>query len=97
MKTSQQCVSITRTNNMEWGTYENCVAIVALHYCGMLPTKIVKTLTLLSINERLVFRTMSRYKETNDVADQSRLSRPRVAQTKDVVCAVCVHVMRNLL
>ncbi len=62
-----QCAFITRTNNMEWGAYENNIAIVALHRCGMLPTKIVKTWILLSINERLVFHTLLRYKETNDV------------------------------
>ncbi len=58
---------------MEWGVYENCVAIVALYRCGMLPTKIVKTLTPFGINKRLVFRTFSRYKETNNVSDRVRL------------------------
>ncbi len=64
---------------MKWGMYENCVAIVALCRCGMPPKKIVKTLTSLSINEELVFRTLSRYKETNDMSDWLGLSQSRVA------------------
>ncbi len=97
MKTSRQCASITRRNNIEWGACENCVAIVALHRCGMPPTKIVKTLTPFGINERLVFRTLSRYKETNDMSDQQRSGQLRVAQTKEVVCAVRAPMMRNRL
>ncbi len=83
------------TNSMEWGAYENRVAIVALHHCGMPPTKIVKTLTPLAINKRLIFSMLSRNKETNDVSDRPRSGWPRVARTKEVVCVVCAHVMRN--
>ncbi len=63
----------------------------------MQPTKIVKTLNPLSINERLVFRTLSMYKETNDASDWMKSGRPRVAQTKELVCAVCAHMMWNSL
>ncbi len=65
-----------RMNNMGWGTNENRAAIVALHHCGMPPTKIMKTLTLLCINERLVFHILSRYKEMGNVCDPLRLVRP---------------------
>ncbi len=63
----------------------------------MPPTKIVKTLTPLGINERLVFRALSRYKETNDVSDWPRLGQPGVAQTEEVVYAVRAHMMWNPL
>ncbi len=82
---------------MEWGVCEDRVAIVALHRCGMPPTEIMKTLTPLVINERLVFCMLSKYKEANDVSDCPRSGWPHIAQTREVVRTACARVMRNPL
>ncbi len=56
----------------------------------MPPTKIVKTLTPLGINKRLVFRTLSRYKETNGVPDRPEIGLASCSPNKRS-CPLCAR------
>ena len=57
---------------MEWGLYEDRIAVLALHRCGKRAKEIATTLKPIGINERFVFRTIARFKETGEAIDRIR-------------------------
>ncbi len=82
---------------MKFELYEKRVAIIALHKCGKSAEEIFHLLKPLSINERFVFRTLQRYRETDDIADRPREGRPRTVRLPNVVHAVRERIRRNPL
>ena len=80
---------------MEWGEYENRVAVIALHKVGKSPGEIFKTLQKLKISRRFVYRTIQRFIETGTVKDRPRQGRPRTIRTLERVKAVAARVRRN--
>ena len=58
---------------MEWGDYENRVAVIAPHMVGMPPPRIFATLKPLQISERFVYRTIQRFSKSGIVvADRAQ-------------------------
>ena len=80
---------------MEWGCYENRVAVIALHKVGKSPGEIFKTLQKLQISEKFVYRTINRFVETGTVRDRPRQGRPRTVRTPELIKAVAARVRRN--
>mgnify|MGYP002716655119 CR=1 FL=1 len=82
---------------MNWGVYENRIAVLALFRCGKRAKDIFSTLKPLGISERFVFRTIARFKQTGETVDRVRSGRPRCVRTKEVVNAVRARIRRNPL
>jgi DDE superfamily endonuclease len=82
---------------MKFGLSEKRVAIIALFKCGKSAKEIYQLLKPLPINERFVFRTLRRYKESSDIEDKPREGRPRSVRLKNVIHAVRERVRRNPL
>ena len=80
---------------MEWGDYENRVAVIALHKVGMPPPRIFATLKPLQFSERFVYRTIQRFSETGSNNDQHRSGRPRTVRTPQPAKAVAARIRRN--
>ncbi len=82
-----------RKVTMEWGVYEDYVAIVA--WCGYTTSKIHITLKLLKLNLHFIQCTIKQYKETGLVDNWISSSRPWMAQMKEVMKAVRARVVCN--
>lgn len=82
---------------MEWGLYEDRIAVLALHRCGKRAKEMATTLKPIGINERFVFRTIARFKETGEAIDRIRSGRPKIVRTERVVNAVRARIHRNPL
>ena len=80
---------------MEWGSYENRVAIIALYRVGKSPPDIFQTLKKLKISKMFVYRTIERFVETGTVEDRPRTGRPRNVRTPELVKAVAARFRRN--
>lgn len=80
---------------MEWGDYENRVAVIALHRVGKEPSEIFNTLKKLKISRMFVYRTIKRYNDTKSVSDRPRPGRPRSARTPKLINAVRQRIRRN--
>lgn len=79
---------------MEWSEHHVRVTIIGLLKAGHKVSKIYSLLKPLQINERFVYRTVQRFKETGDVVDRQRAGRPRSARTKNVVKAIRSRIDR---
>ena len=77
---------------MEWGNYENCIAVIALHKVGMPLPRIFATLKPL---KQFVYHTIQRFSETGSVNDRHRSGRPRTVRTPQAVKAVAARIRRN--
>ena len=66
---------------MEWGDYENRVAVIALHKVGKSASDIFKTLQKLQISRKFEYRTIGRFTETRTVKDRPKEGRPRSVRT----------------
>lgn len=82
---------------MEWGVVENRIAVLALYRVGKTPSEIFNLLKTLPISRRFVYRTVQRFKETNNVYDRPRDGRPRSVRLPNVINAVRARVYRNPL
>ena len=80
---------------MEWGEYENCVAVIALHRVGKSAGEIFQLLKKLKITRLFVYRTVQRFLETGSVKDHPREGRPRTLRTPAVQKAVAARIRRN--
>lgn len=80
---------------MEWGDYENRVAVIALHKVGKSATEIFQTLKKLKISRMFVHRTIKRFTETGSVKDRPREGRPRSVRTPEARKAVAERIRRN--
>ncbi|PSN43082.1 hypothetical protein C0J52_19293, partial [Blattella germanica] len=82
------CESSRQQSKMEWGLYEDRIPVLALHRCGKRAKEIATMLKPIDINERFVFRTIARFKETGEAIDRIRSGRPKTVRTERVVNAV---------
>lgn len=80
---------------MEWGDYENRVAVIALHKVGKSASEIFTTLKKLKISRMFVYRTIKRFTETGTIEDRPRQGRPRTVRSRKVVQAVAARIRRN--
>lgn len=80
---------------MEWGDYENRVAVIALHKVGKSASEIFQTLKRLKISRMFVHRTIQRFTETGSVKDRPRDGRPRTVRTPAAQKAVAARIRRN--
>lgn len=80
---------------MEWGDYENRVAVLALHKVGKSASEIFTTLKKLKISRMFVYRTINRFIETGTVEDRRRQGRPRNIRDKQMVQSVAARIRRN--
>lgn len=77
-----------RCVNMEWGTTENRIAVIALHKCKKTAVEIFKLLKPLKITQKFVYRTIKRYNELSSVNDRPRAGRPRTIRTPAAIKAI---------
>ena len=80
---------------MEWGDYENRVAVIALHKFGKCASDIFETLQKLKISRMFVYRTIERFTATGTVKDRPREGRPRSVRTPEAKKAVAACIRRN--
>ncbi len=80
---------------MEWGVYQNRIAVIALHKVGMEPSTIFKTLKKLDISRIFVYRTIKRYVEDSLTNDRPRFGRPRSVRTPKLIKAVKARIDRR--
>ncbi|KAJ4427141.1 hypothetical protein ANN_24757 [Periplaneta americana] len=80
---------------MEWGDYENRVAVIALHKVGKSASEIFQTLKRPKISQMFVHRTSQRFTETGSVKDRPREGRPRTVRTAAAQKAVAARIRRN--
>jgi len=80
---------------MEWGDYENRVAVIALHKVGKAQSEIFHTLKKLKISRMFVYRTIQRFVEDGSIRDRPREGRPRSVRTPAAVKAVAARIRRN--
>ena len=73
---------------MEWGEYENRVAVIALHKVGKSAGEIFQLLKKLKITRLFVYRTIQRFLETESVKVRPREGHPRTVRTPAVQKAV---------
>lgn len=78
-------------------TLEKRIAIIALHKWSSHPKEICKLLKKLLVTERFMFRSLARYRETDDVEDRPQEKRPRCVRWLNVVHAVPKQIHRNPL
>ena len=85
----------SESRSMEWGEYENRVAVIALHKVGKSAGEIFQLLKNLKITRLFVYRTIQWFLETGSVKDRPRDGRPRTVRTPAVQKAVAAHIHRN--
>ena len=82
-------------SEIEWGIYENRVAVIALHKVGTSPSDIFQTLKKLKISKMFIYRTIQRFVETGSIDDRPRAGRPHDVRTPNLVKAVMARIRRN--
>lgn len=80
---------------MDWGDYENRIAVIALHRVGKSNSEIFQILQKLKISRMFVHRTVNRFLETGSVKDRPREGRPRSVRSPAAVKAVAARIRRN--
>ena len=81
-------------SEMEWGIYENRVAVILQKVCTS-PSDIFETLKMLKISKMFVYRTIQRFVETGTIDDRPEAGRPRDVRTPNLVKAVAARIRRN--
>jgi len=69
--------------------------IIFLHNKKFTPKQILTKLSHHKINERFVFRTLKRYKQTGNALPAKKVGRPRLKRTPDVIKVVRERIRRN--
>ena len=80
---------------MEWTDKENCIAVIALHKCGIERARIFEILKPLNNTRVFVYHAVKLLLDTGGVSDCKRSSRPRMVCMPQVINAVRWRINRK--
>ena len=70
---------------VEWTDKENCIAVVALHKCGIERALIFELLKPLNITRVFVYHTVKLFLDMGGVSDRKRSGKPCVVHMPQVI------------